>query len=190
MIRKRAFGNGSAIPRVAERTHGAQAPEMCQCAGSGLPPLDEICAHPTDRNAIVLLRFVFAAHAFHNVQCIDAALGLAAELYGYEAAPLVAGRLLTLVRSLRLERHGNFRFLPGNCTRISEDEMELAEALRAARLHEQAAFQMAQALVARTTAAPTVGRSIWLLAATLECAADVPGPQVDAAHRPLAPHLH
>lgn len=190
IMRKRQPGLDAAMPRLAEQVTEHQRPEPCACAGSGLPALGEICPDERDRHAIMLLRFVFAAYAYDNVACIDGGMGLANRLFGPEAAPLLMGRLLATVHALRQERQGNFRFLPANCTRISEDERELAGALVAAREHDPHAFEQAQVQVSRRLDAPLIRRSLWMLAVTVECISASDEPAVPDGNPTETRHLH
>lgn len=186
MIRRRA--TGTATPRMAEAVDPHSVPEPCDCGGAGLPLLADICPDTQDATGVMLLRFVFAAYCHDKTQCIDAGMNVAAELFGEEAAANVIARMMGLVRALRAERQGNFLFLPGHCARISEDEMELAEALKAARGADKPALDLAVSLLARRSSAPRIMRSLWGLAVTLDCLNDQMNPAAPRSSRPTNLH--
>jgi acyl CoA:acetate/3-ketoacid CoA transferase alpha subunit len=118
-----AADDGNEYPseaRVSIPPEGTEQ-DVCVCAGAGLPLLAETCETTDDILAICVLRFVLAGYCHDKMQCFDAAIDAAASIHGEQLGLALMTRAVAVVRALRADRNGNFRYLPANCCRISED---------------------------------------------------------------------
>jgi hypothetical protein len=140
--------------------------EGCGCAGAGLPLLAEACETENDILAICVLRFVLAGYCHDRMRCFDAAIDTAACIHGEEFSLALMSRAVAVVRALRAERNGNFRYLPANCSRISEDEQQLVEAMHAVRGNDQLLTAGAITILSRSSHAPRIMQAVFAFAAT------------------------
>lgn len=135
-LQSRLRRHGGAEPRAGKAdqvdTTDVSQP-ACGCAASGLPKLKDLARDPHEALAMSLLRFVFAGYCSGRMDAWDKGFDAAEEVLGHEAGALFFSRVLTLGRALKTERIGNFNFMQGHCSRISEDELELLAAIQAAR---------------------------------------------------------
>jgi hypothetical protein len=129
------------------RRHGAAEPELragepdarepadarCDCAASGLSLLQDLASDPHEALAVSLIRFVFAGYCSGQVDAWDQGFEAAANVLGHEAGAVFFGRVLTLGRAVRAERLGTFNFMPGHCSRVSKDEIELLGLIQSGR---------------------------------------------------------
>lgn len=199
MIRRKphrlsAHRHGAAEPQSSEamddprESSGEMEQDGCGCAGAGFPLLAEFCETADDVLAICVLRFVLAGYCHDRARCFDAAVDAAAGVYGEPYGLALMTRAMGVVRALRAERNGDFRYLPANCSRICEDEQELVSAMIAVRYG--APTQVAEAIdaLSRSHQAPRITQAVWTFSVTAQTspgtASDVP----DAA-RPQ-PTLH
>jgi hypothetical protein len=147
-------GNRPSNPRETTEQDG------CGCAGAGLPLLAETCEAENDILAISVLRFVLAGYCHDRMQCFDAAIDVAAFVHGEEFGLALMSRAVAVVRALRAERNGNFRYLPANCCRISEDEQELVDAMNAIRGNDQLRSAGAITSLSRCHHAPRIMQAV------------------------------
>ncbi len=154
----KAGRNGGAEPQMHAAHEAAHAqPDArrsdpgCGCAHSGLPHLQELVADPHEALAISLIRFVFAGYCTGNVAAWDQGFEAAASALGHDGGSVFFSRVLTLGRAVKVERLGDFEFMPSHCRRISEDEIELLGALQAARRRDPRLLDQALLILSRQT---------------------------------------
>jgi hypothetical protein len=166
---------GMAEPRVPEVTmpepsaqeKPATAAPSCGCASSGLPELQALARDPHEALAISLLRFVFAGYCSGKADAWDRGFDAAEQVLGHDGGAVLFGRLLTLGRAVKLERLGDFNFMPGRCSRISEDEIELLMAIQAARSPDPRPFEQALFVLSRQFEAERLASALRALAGLL-----------------------
>lgn len=173
--------NGAAEPQDTESEFdNTQQDEGCGCSGAGFPLLTEICETPDDILAICVLRFVLAGYCHNRAQCFDAAADAAAAVHGEQYGLTLMTRAMAVVRALRTERNGDFRYLPANCCHISEDEQELVAAMIAVRSENPLTMADAITSLGRSEHAPRIMQAIWAFSMTAHTLPDV----IAAAARP------
>jgi hypothetical protein len=147
----KARRNGSAEPQAQHPSHSTSstASEDCGCTHSSLPLLQELAADAQEALTISLIRFVFAGYCSGRVDAWDHGFEAAASVLGHEGGAVFFARVLTLGRAVKAERQGDFKFLPGHCNRVSEDEMELLGALQAARSGDPHLFEQGMIVLSR-----------------------------------------
>jgi hypothetical protein len=169
---------GGSIPREGTEQDG------CGCAGAGLALLAETCETENDILAICVLRFVLAGYCHDRMQCFDFAIDAAASIHGEQFGLALMTRAVAVVRALRAERNGNFRYLPANCCRISEDEQELVDAMNAVRGNDRSVMEGAITILSRCDYAPRIHRAVFAFAAT----ASTPPKTPERPPAPMPPH--
>jgi hypothetical protein len=142
---------GSAVPEAQyqSRQQEPAAENACGCAHSGLPLLQDLAPDVHEALAISLIRFVFAGYCSGKVDAWDQGFEAASSVLGHDGGAAFFSRVLTLGRAVKAERHGNFNFMPGHCSRTSEDEIELLAALQAARRHDPRLLDQALLVLSR-----------------------------------------
>ena len=184
MIRRKPHGlfarkHGAAEPRNeaalddAPELPRAVKQEGCGCAGAGFPLLAEVCETSDDILAICVLRFVLAGYCHDRAQCFDAAVDAAASVHGELYGLTLSARAMGLVRALRAERNGDFRYLPANCCRICEDEQELVAAMVAMRGENPLAVADAITSLAKNHHAPRIMQAVWAFSVMAATSPDV-----------------
>jgi hypothetical protein len=192
----KAAGNkrshGGAVPGQPERA-SVDAPDAdarestaCACAGEGLPLLSEMAGDKMEILALTLLRFVFAGFCCGKVACWNAGMDVAANVLGDDDGALLYSRVLMLGRAIQRERHGNFNFLPGNCCRITEDEIEVLALLKAARNGKPAPIEVALLTLARNGETPRLSAAASSLGRLIASLADAGLPAENHADRTRA----
>jgi hypothetical protein len=154
----------------------------CGCAGAGLPLLAQTCQTENDILAICVLRFVLAGYCHDRMQCFDAAIDAAASIHGEHFGLAIMTRAVAVVRALRAERNGNFRYLPANCCRISEDEQELVDAMNAVRGNDQFRIASAITTLSRCDHAPRIYQAVFAFAATASAPPETFGRSLAPTH--------
>jgi hypothetical protein len=153
----------------AGKAHGGGAqPDACPCGHENLPLFPSVTTDPLEVLSIVLMRHFMAGHCWPELGYLDSGLDCAETMLGPLDGPSVYARNLALVRAIECERRGDFLFMAPGCDRISEDEQEVAAALRASRGR---ATRQAEAAIARLTRrrdAPRTLMAIQALAAMLD----------------------
>ncbi len=166
--------SGAAEPQGPEaEIDDTQQQEGCGCAGAGLPLLAEICETADDILAMCVLRFVLAGYCHNRAQCFDAAVDAAAAVHGEQYGLTLMTRAMAVVRALRSERNGDFRYLPANCCRISEDEQELVAAMIAVRSENPLTMADAITSLGRSEHAPRIMQAVWAFSMTAHTLPDV-----------------
>ena len=156
--------HGKAEPRMLEKSHATVLEsEVCSCAGYGLPLLCEIAADEIEMLAVTLLRFIFAGFCCGKVDCWNAGVDVAINVLGENDGALFYSRVLMMGRAVQRERQGNFNFLPGNCSRIAEDEIEVLALLKAVRDGKPGPIEVALLTLARSIETPRLSSAAWSL---------------------------
>lgn len=105
---------------------------MDRC-GRHMCPISEICSDDADKLALSVLRYVAAGYLTGDVACWEAAHDAAERILGpVEGADFVAS-MTGIVRAIRREREGEWRFMPATCCRATADECDLIELIGCAR---------------------------------------------------------
>jgi hypothetical protein len=179
----------------ATRRHGAARPEACEsgaelahpedvrcnCAASGQPLLQELASDHHEALAVSLLRFVFAGYCSGKVAAWDQGFEAAANVLGQEGGAVFFSRVLTLGRAVRAERLGTFNFMPGHCSCVSEDEIELVRLVQSGRSADPRLLDQALLMFAHHLETERLRASILALVALLGVITDEP-PGTAAAH--------
>lgn len=118
---------------------------------TAMPLITEACRDNAEVLALSVLRFVAAGYMTSDVACWDAAHDGAERLLGPVDGPRLVAAMTGVMRAIRVERHGDWRFMPATCCRVTEDEHRLMALLAAAR-GETAADGL------RSAAAAAIGR--------------------------------
>ena len=107
---------------------------------SDLPRMSELGVSDTERDVLTLVRLHCTSYERDEVRGLDAALSFAEGQFGPDAGPLIAVRLVALVRALRTERQARFCYLSPACPSCSEritlHEWQLVLLLRAAKYRD------------------------------------------------------
>ena len=98
-----------------------------------MPSITEACRGNAEVLALSILRFVAAGYMTSDVACWDAAHDGAERLLGPIEGPRLVAAMTGVMRAIRLERNGEWRFLPATCCRVTEDERSLVALLACAR---------------------------------------------------------
>ena len=117
-----------------------------------MPLITEACRDNAEVLALSVLRFVAAGYMTSDVACWDAAHDGAERLLGPIDGPRLVAAMTGVMRAIRVERQGDWRFMPATCCRVTEDERSLVALVAAAR----DGATSAQAL--RDAAAVAIGR--------------------------------
>jgi hypothetical protein len=166
-----AGADGAEADHAALRAHDSER-NACGCAHCDLPRLRDRTSDPHESLAISLMRFVFAGYVSGRIEGWDHGFEAAAQVLGHEAGAMVFSRVLTLGRALKAERQGTFRFMPVHCTRISEDEVELLQALQTARGPDPGRFEQALLVLSRQGKSPRLHAALTGLAGLIGLVAD------------------
>jgi len=127
-------------------------------------PIAEICSDSADKLALSVLRYVAAGYLTSDVACMEAAYEAAEQMLGpVEGADFVAS-MTGIVRALRRERQGEWRFMPATCCRATVDECDLIELISCARRAGEADLRSKAGIV-------TGGRPASCLCASVAAAA-------------------
>jgi hypothetical protein len=170
----KARRHGSAEPEAQPPSRDPKRPDAdaCGCANSGLPGLLELAPNWHEALTISLIRFVFAGYCSGRVDAWDQGYEAAAGVLGHDGGAIFFSRVLTLGRAVKAERHGNFNFMPGHCSRISEDEIELLAALQAAGREDGRQFDQALSILARQVDAERLHAALRGMASLIGMMAD------------------
>jgi hypothetical protein len=191
----KARRHGLAEPEEKARTQDPQRshPDACGCACSGLPCLQDHAADWHEALAISLIRFVFAGYCSGKVEAWDHGFDAASRVLGHDGGAIFFSRVLTLGRAVKAERHGDFNFMPGHCSRISDDEIELLAALQAARHRDPCLLDQALFVLARHMEAEQLRGALRAMASLIGMmtgGADATGPDEAQARAPVGTILH
>jgi hypothetical protein len=188
------------------RQHGATEPEeketaselrqpadaRCNCVASGLPLLQDLASEPHEALAVSLIRFVFAGFCSGKVDAWDQGFEAAANVLGHEGGAAFFSRVLTLGRAVRAQRLGTFNFMPGHCSRVSEDEIELLGLIQAGRSGDPRLLDHALLVFARQLESERLRASVLGVAGLLGMMTDEPqaAAAASASSRPAGALLH
>lgn len=130
----------------------------------------EACRDEAEILALSVARFVAAGYMTGDVACWDAAFNGAEELLGsHEGGRFVAG-MVGIVRALRIERDGDWSFMPASCCRLTGHECALVALIgRGRRGAWDEVAQDAAALAGRE--APRLTAAVRAAAGTIDAAA-------------------
>ncbi|WP_293853687.1 hypothetical protein [uncultured Alsobacter sp.] len=150
------------------------------CPHADRPHVRELCGDAPTLLALSVIRYIASAAMTADAACWDAAFAAAEDALGPVEGPQFVGVMAGLTRALRVERQGDWHFLPATCCRATDDEADLIRALRAAGGDgERACVELA-----RTPRCPRIRDSLRDVAACLHQAAG------SLAHPPEARPIH
>lgn len=140
-------------------------------ASAPLRRVGEACRDEAEILALSVARFVAAGYMTGDIACWDAAFNGAEELLGSsEGGRFVAG-MVGIVRALRVERDGDWSFMPASCCRLTGHECALVALIgRGRRGAWDEVAQQAAALAGRETA-PRLAAAVRAAAGTIDAAA-------------------
>jgi hypothetical protein len=191
---RNARRHGSAEPGGPETEKESRQPADagCNCAASGLPLLQDFASDPHEALAVSLIRFVFAGYCSGKVDAWDQGFEAAANVLGHEGGSIFFSRVLMLGRAVRAERLGTFNFMPGHCSRVSEDEIELLGLIQAGRSADPRLLDQALLVFARQLESERLRASVLGLAGLLGMMTDEPlaTATASASSRPTGALLH
>jgi hypothetical protein len=98
-----------------------------------MPLITEACRDDAEVLALSVLRFVAAGYMTSDVACWDAAHDGAERLLGPIDGPRLVAAMTGVMRAIRVERQGDWRFMPATCCRVTEDEKSLIAVVSTAR---------------------------------------------------------
>jgi hypothetical protein len=153
----------------------------------------EACSDDAEVLALSVLRFVAAGYMTGDIACWEAAHDGAERLLGaIEGADLVAA-MTRLMRAIRAERHGEWRFMPATCCRVTSDEARIVGLLALARRDstDLPALRSAAAASIGCEAAPRVATAARAAADLLDSVQPLlRASATEAPRRTPAPGLH
>jgi hypothetical protein len=131
----------------------------------------DVCGDEADILALSVARFVAAGYMTCDVACWDAAFDGAEQLLG----PCEGGRFVAcvvgIVRALKLEREGDWSFMPASCCRLTGHECALVALIARGRRRDWDAVARAAAAIAEREAAPRLTAAVRAAAGPIEAAA-------------------
>jgi len=114
--------------------------DTCHCGDPSWPTIASLHFDKTHRLALDLTRCAAGGFATNDLRLWDFGLSAAMNKLGpVEGAKLFAGVLAT-IKTIRVERTGQFNFLTVRCSRITHDECDLMTCLIHARLKSESAL--------------------------------------------------
>jgi hypothetical protein len=164
---KRRSSRSAAHPE--QRRQGSAMPESMDPPPQdprevGEPPpfplLGDLARDSAEALAISLCRFVMAGYCSGSLDAWERGFGVAEEALGTGHGPRFFALVLSAGRALKAERIGMFRFMPGYCRHICEDEEELLAALQAARRPDAMRFDAALDVLARQGRSERLGAAL------------------------------
>jgi hypothetical protein len=186
--------HGAAEPEAKETASELRQPADARCNGaaSGLPLLQDLASDPHEALAVSLIRFVFAGFCSGKVDAWDQGFEAAANVLGHEGGSILFSHVLMLGRAVRAERLGTFNFMPGHCSRVSEDEIELLGLIQAGRSADPRLLDQALLVFARQLESERLRASVLGLAGLLGMMTDEPLETITASapSRPTGALLH
>jgi len=147
-----------------------------------LTPLANICADESEVLALALLRFVAAGYLTSDVACWEAAHDKAEHALGPVVGPQAVAAMTAVLRAMRRERRGEWRFMPATCCRATGDECGLIELVGLARSGAVVDMQRKAAEFAGADEAPDLCASLLAAAGMLSLVQ----PQLARAKSPAA----
>jgi hypothetical protein len=93
----------------------------------------DICADEAEVLALALLRFVAAGYLTSDVACWEAARDKAEQALGPVVGSQAVAAMTAVLRAVRRERQGDWRFMPATCCRATGDECGLIDLIGLAR---------------------------------------------------------
>lgn len=98
-----------------------------------MPQLKDVCADEAEILAVAVVRYIASGAMTSDAACWDAAFDHADAHLGHHEGAAFVGAMASLMRAIRIERSVTWRFLPANCCRLTEDEVDLVALVSAAR---------------------------------------------------------
>ncbi|MGJ3263890.1 MAG: hypothetical protein ACFE0R_11705 [Salinarimonas sp.] len=141
-----------AVARPALAAETAEIPCDAPCPRAAAVPalVSDVCADAAERLVLAIARYVAAARATGETDCIEAAFAEAEAALEPERAGLLVGALAGLVRALEAQAGRPLAVLPASCCRATADEVALVALVARARAGGRGA---PEGRVARTAAA-------------------------------------
>lgn len=152
---------------------------MSPCNHALLPLVRDACADDQTVLALSVLRSIAAGYMTGDIACWDTAFDAADHFLGDVEGPRFVAAMASLVRAVRTERQGEWRFLPATCCRVTRDE----QALLALLATSEADLARASATFAGSETAGRITRTAREARATLARSAPLlpPRPPTGAA---------
>lgn len=122
--------------------------DMCRHDQHHLSRVADVCMDDSEVLALAVLRFIAAGYMTSDVACWEAAHDAAERALGPIEGPQFVAAMTGIMRSIRRECTGEWRFLPAACCRTTTDEERLIRIIGSARrgsfseMHEAAAALM------------------------------------------------
>jgi hypothetical protein len=132
-----------------------------------LPTVAKVCNDDAEVLALSILRFVAAGYLTSDVACWDAAHDGAERLLGTVAGPQMVALMTGIMRAIRREREGDWRFMPAPCCRVTEDEQRLIELIALARSGCRKDLETGAAVLMRRETAPGLSDAVWAASSML-----------------------
>ncbi|GJD34901.1 hypothetical protein [Methylobacterium aerolatum] len=146
--------------------HESSAP-----SGAAMQRVGDACGDEAEILALSVARFVAAGYMTGDVACWDAAFNGAEALLGAVEGPSFVAKVVGIVRALRIERDGDWSFMPASCCRLTGHECALVALIgRGRRGRWDEVAQGAASLAGRETA-PRLVAAIRAAAGTINSAA-------------------
>lgn len=152
--------------RSSLRRHGSARPEPERKTQA--PLLQEACADRAEVLALSVSRFIAAGALTGDAACWDAAHDCAEALLGPVEGPHLVAAMAAVMRAIRAERLGEWRFMPATCCRLTPDEAALARAFGVARRGRPCAIAEAAQVLAGDREAPRLAACLEVAAAMLD----------------------
>lgn len=98
---------------------------MSPCNHALLPFVRDICTDDATVLALSVTRSIASGYMTGDIACWDTAFDAADQLLGDIEGPRFVAAMTAVVRAVRTERQGEWRFLPATCCRVTRDEQSL-----------------------------------------------------------------
>lgn len=107
--------------------------DMCRHDQHHPSRVADVCTDDSEVLALAVLRFVAAGYMTSDVACWEAAHDAAERALGPIEGPQLVAAMTGIMRSIRRECMGEWRFLPATCCRTTADEELLIRIIGSAR---------------------------------------------------------
>jgi hypothetical protein len=137
-----------------------------------MPQLRDVCADDAEILAVAVVRYIASGAMTSDAACWDAAFDHADTHLGHHEGAAFVGAMASLMRAIRIERSITWRFLPANCCRLTDDEIDLVALISAARGRRFDELRSIARLITSTTYPERLMESARQAATAIEVARD------------------
>ncbi len=98
---------------------------MTVCKHASRPSVRDVCRDDASVLALSVVRSIAAGYMTGDVACWDTAFEGTDAVLGDVEGPRFVAAMAAVVRAFRVERQGEFVFMPATCCRVTQDEADL-----------------------------------------------------------------